>query len=58
MTELLKDFWNEEEGLEVVEVILILGILIGVAMMFQDALTHWWNILEGKILKAVNGFNI
>lgn len=32
----LKDFWLEEDGVGVVEIILILVILIGIVLIFKD----------------------
>lgn len=52
------EFWNDEDGLEVIEVILILGIVVGIALAFQTAIKGWWDTLEGKIKAAVDGFNV
>lgn len=34
------DFWKEEEGIGVVEVILILVVLIGLVLIFKDQMTR------------------
>lgn len=34
--EQLKEFWQEEDGVGVVEIILILVILIGLVLMFKE----------------------
>lgn len=36
---LLKEFWEEEEGIGVVEIILILVILIGLVLIFKDEIS-------------------
>lgn len=33
-----KDFWEEEDGIGVVELILILVVLIGLVLIFKDSL--------------------
>lgn len=35
----IKDFWEEEDGIGVVEVILILVVLIGLVLIFKSQLT-------------------
>ena len=34
----IKEFWMEEEGIGVVELILILVVLIGLVLIFKDSL--------------------
>ncbi len=36
--EYIKDFWEDEEGIGVVELILILVVLIGLVLIFKDSL--------------------
>lgn len=48
---LLKEFWNNEDGVGVVEIILILVILIGLALIFKDTITE---IVENIIDKIKN----
>lgn len=52
------EFWNDEDGLEVIEVILILGIVVGIALAFQGAIGEWWESLKTKISTAIEGFNV
>lgn len=42
-------FWKEEEGIGVVEVILILVVLIGLVMIFKKQLTTLVNDIFDKI---------
>ncbi len=43
MINYLKDFWEDESGIGVVEVVLILVVLIGLVIVFKDQIT---DILE------------
>lgn len=52
------DFWNDEDGLEVIEVVLILGIVVGIALLFQTAIKDWWETIKDKISTAIDGFNV
>ncbi|MDF2871638.1 MAG: putative Flagellin, Flp1-like, domain [Anaerocolumna sp.] len=45
---LIKDFINEEDGVGVVEIILILVVLIGIAIIFRDTIM---DIVNGAISK-------
>lgn len=38
MWKLLKDFIHEEDGLGTVEVVIIIAVLVGVALIFRDSL--------------------
>lgn len=38
MKELLKRFWKEEEGVEVVEIVIIVGVLVAIALLFREQL--------------------
>jgi len=38
---MLKEFWAEEDGVAVVEILLIMAVLIIIALLFKDKLTEW-----------------
>lgn len=38
---MLKEFWKEEDGFAVVELLLILAVLIIIALLFNDAIVKW-----------------
>ncbi len=38
MLKLLKDFIREEDGLGTVEIVIIIAVLVGVALIFRDSL--------------------
>lgn len=46
----LREFWNEESGVGVVELILIVVVLIGVVIMFRNSLRD----LVETIFKTIN----
>lgn len=46
----IKRFWKEEDGMAVVEVVLILVVLIGLVVIFKSQITA----LIKKILKKVS----
>lgn len=43
------DFWNDESGIGVVEVILILVVLVALVIIFKDQLTNLVNSIFGSI---------
>ena len=38
---MLKEFWAEEEGMAVVEILLIIAVLIIIALLFKNAIVEW-----------------
>ncbi|TFJ91201.1 Flp1 family type IVb pilin [Lentibacillus salicampi] len=48
-----KNLWNDEEGLETVEILLILSVLIVIAIMFKGKITEWVNALFEDIDKEI-----
>jgi len=38
MVQLLKDFFREEDGLGTVEIVVIIAVLVGIALIFRDAI--------------------
>jgi Flp pilus assembly pilin Flp len=38
MKTLLKNFLNEEDGLGTVEIVVIIAVLVGIALIFRDAI--------------------
>ncbi|MFS0838164.1 Flp1 family type IVb pilin [Paenibacillus sp. 1P03SA] len=41
-------FWNDEEGLGTLEILLIVAVLIAVAVIFRKWIIKWFNELIGK----------
>ena len=52
----LKQFLREEDGMGVVEVILIIVVLIGLVIIFRTQLTSIVNTIFSKINSKVSGF--
>lgn len=50
LTQWIRDFWNDESGIGVVEMILILVVLIGIVLIFKDQL----KALVNNIFKEIN----
>lgn len=46
----LSRFWTEEEGMGVVEVLLIIVVLVGLVVIFQEQIVK----LVNKIWKSIN----
>lgn len=47
-----KDFWEEEDGIGVVELILILVVLIGLVIIFKDSLRKLVKEIFDKITQG------
>lgn len=37
----MKDFWNEEEGLQTLEMMLIIAVIVVIALMFRNQIMGW-----------------
>lgn len=53
MKKILREFWQNEEGVGVVEVILILVVLIALVIIFKEELTELVNTIFGSISEGV-----
>ncbi|MFD2210437.1 Flp1 family type IVb pilin [Virgibacillus halophilus] len=53
MKTFLTDFWNDEEGMETIEMLLILSVLIVIAVMFKEKIKTWADQLFSKINKEM-----
>lgn len=49
MVQMWKEFWNDEEGSMVVEILLVLAVLVAIALIFRKQLMSWVNDLIAKI---------
>lgn len=50
--ELVKRFIREEDGLGTVEMVIIVAVLVGVALIFREALFGFVDELVGKIFNS------
>ena len=37
----IKSFWQEEEGMGTVEILMIVGVLVAIAVIFRGAIKGW-----------------
>lgn len=52
MKETLKRFWNEEDGMGTVEVIIIIAVLVAVALIFKNGITQFVDKLMRELFKV------
>ncbi|NLZ81059.1 MAG: holin, BlyA family protein [Clostridiales bacterium] len=52
--EFLRKFWADEDGIGVVEIILILVVLIGLVLIFKNQLNNLVNGIFSKIQSQTN----
>lgn len=50
----VKKFWNEEDGMDVVEIVLITVVLIGLVIIFKSQITSLVNKLLSKMTSQAN----
>ncbi|HOJ09797.1 MAG TPA: Flp1 family type IVb pilin [Clostridiales bacterium] len=51
MTELMKRFMKDEDGVGTVEIVVIIAVLVGIALIFRDAIIKF----AVKVMKSVFG---
>ncbi|MCX7921653.1 MAG: hypothetical protein N3B21_06520 [Clostridia bacterium] len=49
MLKLIKNFFKEEDGLGTVEIVIIIAVLVGVALLFRNRLIGFVNDMIDKI---------
>ena len=49
-----KKFWNDEDGMGVVEVVLITIVLVGLVVLFKKQITDLVNSVLSKMTNQVN----
>lgn len=37
----IKNFWNDEEGLQTLELMLIIAVIVVIALMFREKIVDW-----------------
>ena len=52
MKAMLKRFWNEEEGFGTVELVILIGVLIAIALLFKDRITTFVTELMDDTFKV------
>lgn len=51
---MFKEFWEEEDGIATVEILLILAVLIVIAIIFRKAIVKWVQDTLGGIFGDAN----
>lgn len=41
MKQFIKDFWNDEEGIQTLEIMLIIAVIVVIALMFRKQIIEW-----------------
>lgn len=49
MDKLLRSFWQEEDALGTVEMVLLLAVLVAIALIFKDAIVDWVTVTVEKV---------
>ena len=49
MQEFLKNFWYEEDGIEILEVLMVIAIIVVIAVLFRGKIMEW---VQGLINKG------
>jgi Flp pilus assembly pilin Flp len=57
MMALIKEFWREEDGLQTVELVLILVVLVGLVAALQSQITGWLNEAMTKASDLIDKIN-
>ncbi len=51
---MLQEFWTEEDGMAVVEILLIMAVLIIIAILFRKAIIDWVNNMIANVFTKAN----
>ncbi len=52
MMKFFKDFWQEEEAMGTIEIVIIIAILVAIAMVFKDAIKDFAQGLINNAFKT------
>ncbi len=64
ISKLIKDFLKEEDGLGTVEIVVIIAVLVGIALIFRDAIINFVTDImknvfaDDSITRDINSGNI
>ena len=54
MKDMMKRFWSEEEGFGTVELVILIGVLVAIALIFRKAVVKFVNQLIEKFFNPDN----
>ncbi|WP_432408059.1 Flp1 family type IVb pilin [Wukongibacter sp. M2B1] len=57
MVKILRDFFKEEDGLGTVEIVLLLAILVGLALIFRKAIVGFVSSILGNTMETKGEFD-
>lgn len=57
MLKLIKNFFIEEEGASTAEVVIIISVLVGVALLFRKTVWDWTNNMLESLLPKEGSFD-
>ncbi len=52
MKRLITEFLRDEEGMETIEMVIILVVLVSIAFMFRKTIVKWYNELIGETINT------
>lgn len=50
-------FWKDEEGLQTLEILLIVAVVVAIALLFRKTIMEWVNKLIGFGNNNIDSFN-
>ena len=53
----IKNFICDEDGMGTLEIVIIIGVLIALALLFKDQIKGVWDGLSGQVTKKANSVN-
>ncbi|MBC5637333.1 hypothetical protein H8S33_11005 [Ornithinibacillus sp. BX22] len=55
--EFMTRFWKDEEGLQTLEILLIIAVIVAIALLFRKTIMDWINKLLGFGNQNIDNFN-
>ncbi|GEN32033.1 Flp pilus assembly pilin Flp [Cerasibacillus quisquiliarum] len=57
MKNFMTEFWNDEEGLQTLEIMLIIAVIVAIALIFRKEIVAWIQKLVGFGNDNIDEFN-
>lgn len=57
MKNFMNEFWNDEEGLQTLEIMLIIAVIVAIALIFRKEIVAWIQKLVGFGNDNIDEFN-
>lgn len=52
MLQAMKNFWKDEKGISTVEIVFIIAILVGIALLFKESIVSFVKKIIGNFINA------